>query len=80
MKIISKKKQRECVLRLIAIRRITDDMNYQSSFNEGKEDMKRWCDNMEYLTDNILEIANIIGGIPAMIAIQRDLKEGKHDE
>ena len=42
--------------------------------------------SMEYLADNILEIANIIGGLPAMIAIQKDLEkriehleENEHD-
>lgn len=75
MKIISKKKQRECIGRLIAIRRITDDMNYQSTLGICKNDVKRWADNMEYLADNILEIANIIGGIDGMKAIQIDLKK-----
>lgn len=75
MRIISKKKQRECVARLIAIRRITDDMNYQSSLNEGKIDMKRWVDNTEYLIDNIMEIAGVIGGIPAMATILADIKK-----
>lgn len=75
MKIISKNKQRECVARLIAIRRITDDMNYTSSFDNEQANVKRWADNMEYLADNILEIANIIGGLPAMIAIQKDLEK-----
>lgn len=86
MKIITKKKQRECVARLIAIRRITDDMNYISSFDNEQMNSKRWADNMEYLADNILEIANIIGGVPAMIAIQKDLekriehlKENEHE-
>ena len=75
MKIISKNKQRECVKRLIAIRRITDDMNYTSSFDNEQVNAKGWADNMEYLADNILEIANIIGGVPAMIAIQKDLEK-----
>lgn len=80
MKIITQNKQRECVARLIAIRRITSDMNYISSFENEHEDVKRWADNMEYLADNIIEIANIIGGIPAMIAIQKDLaKENEND-
>lgn len=74
MKIIPKNKQKECVARLIAIRRITDDMNYISYFDNEQINKKRWADNMEYLADNILEIANIIGGVPAMIAIQKDLK------
>jgi hypothetical protein len=69
MKIIPKKKQRECVARLIAIRRITDDMNYTSSFDNEQKNLKRWADNMEYLADNILEIADIIGGLPAVVAI-----------
>lgn len=35
---------------------------------------------MEYLADNILEVAYIIGGVPAMIAIRKDLaKENEHD-
>ena len=76
MRIISKKKQRECVARLIAIRRIADDMNCQSSLNEGKKDMKRWADNMEYLADNIIEIANVVGGIPAMTTILADVRKG----
>lgn len=75
MKIITKKKQRECVARLIAIRKITDDMNYISSFDNEQINTKRWADNMEYLADNILEIADIIGGIPAMIAIWKDLEK-----
>lgn len=75
MKIISKNKQRECVKRLIAIIRITDDMNYTSSFDNEQTCVKRWADNTEYLADNILEIANIIGGIPAIIAIQKDLEK-----
>lgn len=80
MKIITKNKQRECIARLIAIRRITDDMNYTSSLSAGQSDAKRWADNMEYLADNIIEISNIIGGIPAMVAISRDLlKENEHD-
>ena len=81
MRIISKKKQKECVARLIAIRKITDDMNCQSSLNEGKIDMKRWADNMEYLADNIMEIANVIGGIPAMTTILADVrKAGDNNE
>ena len=76
MKIITKNKQRECVARLIAIRKITDDMNYTSSFDNEQANAKRWADNMEYLADNILEIAYIIGGLPAMIAIQKDLQKG----
>ncbi len=75
MKIMTKNKQRECIARLIAIRRITDDMNYTSSFNDGQSDAKRWADNMEYLADNILEISKIIGGVPAMIAIMKDLEQ-----
>ena len=75
MKIITKNKQRECVARLIAIRRITDDMNYNSSFDNEQANAKRWADNMQYLGDNILEIANIIGGVPAMIAIGKDLEK-----
>ena len=75
MKIITKNKQRECVKRLIAIRRITDDMKYTSSFDNEQTCVKRWADNMEYLADNILEIASIIGGVPAMIAIQKDLEK-----
>ena len=31
---------------------------------------------MEYLADNILEIANIIGGVPAMDAILKELEKG----
>lgn len=69
MKFITKNKQRECVARLIAIRRITDDMNYTSSFDNEQKNLKRWADNMEYLADNILEIADIIGGLPAVVAI-----------
>lgn len=76
MKIITKNKQRECVARLIAIRRITDDMNYISSFENEQLNTKRWADNMEYLADNILEIANIIGGVPAMDAILKELEKG----
>lgn len=76
MKIITKNKQRECVARLIAIRRITYDMNYISSFENEQLNTKRWADNMEYLADNILEIANIIGGVPAMVAIQKELEKG----
>ena len=83
MKIITQDKQRECVARLIDIIRITDDMNYTYSFDDKQKNEKRWADNMEYLADNILEIANIIGGIPAMIAIQKDLEkqleENEHD-
>lgn len=75
MKIIPKNKQRECVVRLIAIRRITDDINYESSLNSGETNVKKWAENMEYLADNILEIANIIGGVPAMIAIQKDFEK-----
>lgn len=75
MKVITKKQQRECIARLIAIRRITSDMNYISSFDNEQTCVKRWADNMEYLADNILEIANIIGGVPAMIAIQKDLEK-----
>jgi hypothetical protein len=75
MKIITQNKQRECVARLIAIRRITDDMNNTSCFDNEQANVKRWADNMEYLADNILEIANIIGGLPAMIAIQKDLEK-----
>ena len=75
MKIITKKKQRECVARLIAIRKITHDMNYISSFDNEQINTKRWADNMEYLADNILEIADIIGGIPAMVAIKKDLEK-----
>ena len=41
MKIITKNKQRECVARLIAIRRITDDMNYISSFENEQLNTKR---------------------------------------
>ena len=76
MKIITRNKQRECVARLIAIRRITDDMNYVSSFENEQLNAKLWADNMEYLADNILEIANIIGGVPAMVAIHKDLEKG----
>lgn len=80
MRLITQKKQRECVARLIAIRRITDDMNYISSFENEQLNTKRWADNMECLADNILEIANIIGGVPAMVAIQKDLKgEGSEE-
>lgn len=75
MRIISKKKQRECVARLIAIRKIMDDMNYQSSLNEGIIDMKRWVDNTEYLIDNIMGIADVVGGIPAMVTILADIKK-----
>lgn len=75
MKIITKNKQRECVARLIAIRKITDDMNYISSFDNEQINTKRWAENMEYLADNILEIADIIGGIPAMVAIKKDLEK-----
>ena len=80
MTIIPKKKQRECVARLIAIKRITDDMNYKSNLDKKQTDVKKWAENMEYLADNILEVAYIIGGVPAMIAIQKDLsKENEHD-
>ena len=80
MKIITQNKQRECVARLIAIRRITDDMNYTSNLDNEQTDVKRWAENMEYLADNILEVAYIIGGVPAMIAIQKELaKENEHD-
>ena len=75
MKIITKNKQRECVAMLIAIRRITDGMNYISSFENEQLNKKRWADNMEYLADNILEIANIVGGIPAMVAIANDIEK-----
>lgn len=75
MKIITKKKQIECVARLIAIRRITDDMNYISSFENEQLNTKRWADNMEYLADNILEIANIIGDVPAMVTILKELEK-----
>ena len=82
MRIISKKKQKECVARLIAIRRITDDMNCQSSLNEGEIDIKRWADNMEYLADNIMEIANVVGGIPAMVTVGIGVRKdgGKYGE
>lgn len=80
MKIIPKKKKRECIARLIAIKRITDDMNYKSNLDNKRIDVKRWAENMEYLADNILEVAYIIGGVPAMIAIQKELvKENEHD-
>lgn len=76
MKIITKKKQRECIARLIAIRRITDDMNNTLHFDNEQINAKRWADNMEYLADNILEISNIIGGEYGMIAILKDLQKG----
>lgn len=76
MKIISKKKQRECIARLIAIRRITDDMNNTLHFDNGQINAKRWADNMEYLADSILEISHIIGGTQGMIAILNDLQKG----
>ena len=76
MRIITKKKQRECIARLIAIRRITDDMNNTLFFDNEKINAKRWADNMEYLADNILEISHIIGGTSGMIAILKDLQKG----
>lgn len=59
MKLLSKKQQIECIKRLNAIRIITDDMNYKAC----GEEMKKWAENMEYLADNIIEIANIVDGI-----------------
>ena len=73
MKIISRKKQIECIKRLKAIRQITDDMNWIAN----KEDAKRWCKDMEYLADNILEIANIIDGIEGMVIAAPEEEESE---
>lgn len=70
MKILTTKKQREIVARLIAIRRITSSM-----MNEvyDESNFVKWAENMESLADNIIEIADIVGGIPALTAIQSDI-------
>ena len=65
MKIISRKKQIECIKRLKAIRIITDDMNWIAN----KEDAKRWCEDVEYLAVHILEIAGIIDGVKGILVV-----------
>lgn len=70
MKILTTKKQREIVARLIAIRRITSSM-MNEVYDEGN--FVKWAENMESLADNIIEIADIVGGIPALTAIQSDI-------
>ncbi len=62
MKILSRKQQIECIKRLNAIRIITDDMNKKAY----GEEVKIWAENVEYLADNIIEIANIVYGIQGM--------------
>ena len=62
MKILSRKKQIECIKRLNYIRMITDDMNEKAY----GEEVKKWAENVEYLADNIIEIANIVYGIQGM--------------
>ena len=65
MKILSRKQQMEGIKRLNAIRIITDDMNYKAY----GEEVKKWAENVEYLADNIIEIANIVYGIRGMQVI-----------
>ena len=84
MKILSRKQQMECIKRLNAIRIITDDMNYKAY----GEEVKKWAGNMEYLADNIIEIANIVYGIQGMQIVDyfvrkdmsEQLKEGVEDD
>ena len=75
MKILSRKQQMECIKRLNAIRIITDDMNYKAY----GEEVKKWAGNMEYLADNIIEIANIVYGIQGMqivdYFVRKDMSE-----
>ena len=62
MKILSRKQQIECIKRLNYIRMITDDMNEKAY----GEEVKKWAENVEYIADNIIEIANIVYGIQGM--------------
>ena len=62
MKILSRKQQIECIKRLNYIRMITDDMKEKAY----GEEVKTWAENVEYLADNIIEIANIVYGIQGM--------------
>ena len=75
MKILSRKQQIECIKRLNAIRIITDDMNEKAY----GEEVKKWAENVEYLADNIIEIANIVYGIQGMQVIdyfvRKDMSE-----
>ena len=81
MKILSRKKQIECIKRLNSIRIITDDMNKKAY----GEEVKIWAENVEYLADNIIEIANIVYGIQGMQLVDyfvrkdmsKELKERK---
>ena len=66
MKILSRKQQIECIKRLNSIRIITDDMNEKAY----GEEVKKWAENVEYLADNIIEIANIVYGIQGMQVIE----------
>ena len=76
MKILSRKQQIECIKRLNSIRIITDIMNEKAY---GEEEVKKWAENVEYLADNIIEIANIVYGIQGMQAIdyfvRKDMSE-----
>ena len=54
MKILSRKQQIECIKRLNSIRIITDIMNKK----DYGEEVKKWAENVEYLANNIIEIAN----------------------
>ena len=75
MKILSRKQQIECIKRLNSIRIITDDMNEKAY----GEEVKKWAENVEYLADNIIEIANIVYGIQGMQVIdyfvRKDMSE-----
>ena len=75
MKILSRKQQIECIKRLNSIRIITDIMNEKAY----GEEVKKWAENVEYLADNIIEIANIVYGIQGMQVIdyfvRKDMSE-----
>ena len=81
MKILSRKQQIECIKRLNYKRMITDDMNEKAY----GADVKKWAENVEYLADNIIEIANIVYGIQGMQLVDyfvrkdmpKQLKENK---
>lgn len=71
MKIITSKNQENCIKMLNEIRKVTDDMNYKA-YGEDKE---KWVENMEILANNIVDIAEIIGGDKGIIKIFNLLQE-----
>ena len=69
MKLLTKKEQNEILKRLIANHIIA-----QYTLDNSDIDAQKYCDSTECLIKNTCDIANLVGGMKAILVVQKEIE------